>query len=617
MDAPTEHNPQPQTEPPTPPQDRPESPTQQPATDAAPGERISIADFLSDGSLPRLCAQLSSMTGVSIELRDSANRLVLPESGPRPWRVEDHPAPPPPDGADEFRLVVAQHRLGAIVLMPGEPTRGAGDRAHLRTTLALVARAASEVCEHVAETEHRIRELDVLYRLASLLARAQSVEKVLSAALDSALDVLGLDAGSIVVVPEVAQDAARARDTAGPDRRTPPPRAVRFEDAGEGDLQLLASRGLSDAWLNAPVPLSKDRVFDRLALGGEVVSVEDLRSDARVIIADMVLDENVRGFATAGLIFRDRALGAIRVYSRGPRRFTSSEKRLLQSIANQAAVAVEQARLLETQRVERRHQQQLRLASDVQRRMMPTDMPRLPGLDIAARYEPSLELAGDFYDAFEIGMGAELDGLAERKGLALVVGDVVGKGVPAALLMSAVRATLRALAERTADLAETIRTVNRAMCRDTLSNEFATLWYGVIDPGSLTLSYVAAGHDPPLIVRVPQHRPAAPPDMDELSTGGLVVGIDPSQRYQVATCDLAPGDVLLAYSDGLPDARNFQQQRFGKDRLRAALLDVLGAKPDANAAHIADSIMWQVRRFTGLAPRADDQTLLVVRVTGR
>lgn len=580
---------------------------------AVPSGARSIESYFTDGSFVRLLAQLSHLAGVPIELRSIDDHAIIADHGPVPWTLEPR-ASQPPEGAEVIPLEIAGVHVGSLAVAPGEPKTGTGfSRRDLIETVGMVARTATEVILGVAETEHRIHELDVLYRLTSTLVRARTLEAVLETALDAALDVLDLEAGSIVVLPEVALDAAAEDDDAPETVGATGQKLFRMETASEEVLMVMAARGLSRAWLDHPESLSEGGRFDRDALEGEPVAVEDLLADDRVQIRDFVESEGLRSFVVVGMRFRARHLGAIRLYGREPRMFTNGEKRLLESIAQQAAVAVEQARLMETRRREQIHQRQLRLAADVQRRMLPDKFPSFKGLDVAARYEPSLELAGDFYDVFELGLTPPLDGLAAKTGLGLVVGDVVGKGVPAALLMSLVRATLRAEAEHTHDLAQVVRRVNQSMCRDTLANEFATLWFGVVEPEQQRLWFCGAGHDPPMILRVPPHRAPTAADLDDLATGGLVVGIDPSQRYQVTSCDLHPGDVLVAYSDGVTDARNFDGERYGKDRLRASLIKNLALEPDLGANGLADRLMWDVRRFVGLTDRVDDQTLVVLR----
>ena len=565
----------------------------------------SIESFLTDGKLIRLCEALGDLIGTEVQLLDNAGRRIIshapitnepagsaniPGAAHR-WSVNSTPEPVS-DDVTRHPLLVEGDAIGWMVINrppaagsasetsanASPPDPDAGER-----VVALVAAAAAELCSDVVELRDRVDELTALHRLSSLLSAASSVDRILTISLSSAIQVLGMDAGSMVLLPE--------DDT-------------RIDRPNESELQLKASSGLSDAWLSSPKPLSKERVFDRLVLGGDVVVSEDLLSDDRVSEPDRLRDEGVRGFLSAGLIFRQRPVGIIRLYSHEPRVFSDFEQRMLASIGQQCAAAVEHARWSLAKEKQGQIRRQLELAADIQRRMLPRDPPKIRGIDLAARYIPSDSVGGDFYDWFELG-----------ESLGMTVGDVVGKGIGASLLMSSVRATLRAHAQDLYDLGEVLSRVNRALCRDTLESEFTTLWYGVLDPKALRLTYCSAGHDPTFIVRVPEHRAPTMADLDELAVGGLVLGLDPSQRYQLSVYDMHPGDVLVAYSDGVPDVRDFSGRRFGRQRLHRAVIDALKQDPQATAEAIAHHVLWEVRRFGGLSMRHDDQTLLVLRLT--
>lgn len=565
----------------------------QPARTPASTAPLSITDFITDGSLAALCDELTRLTGVHVSLRDHAGRRIIMDQQTGRWQFEtaapasDHRGNPTGNGQTDgdsviVPLSVEQQTIGAIVLAPGDPRLPAqGARTGLERALELLAASANEFCRHEIDLRHRVKEVQALYRLSSMLARATRFEAVLDIALESALDVLELDAGSIVLFEQ--RDGPQAEN--------------------EADLVLKASRNLSREWLDCPLPLSRGRVFDRLALSGEVVISDDLLSDDRVLIPERVRSEGLRSALHAGLVFQDRPIGIIRLYSRVPRTFTDAESRLLKSIAHQSAVAVEQARLLKLQEEDARLQRQVQLAADVQRRMLPRRIPQFPPVDIAARYVPSFHLGGDFYDLFELGGN-----------LGLAVGDVVGKGLAAAVLMAAVRATLRAHVQDVFHIDDVMSRVNVALCRDTLESEFATLWYGVLDMQTLRMTYCSAGHEPPMVVRVPRHRAPTAADVDELSIGGMVVGIDPSQRYQRGTYDLHRGDVLVAYTDGLPDLLDFSGRKFGKTRLRQAILTAIAREPQASATAIIEHIFWELRQFAGILERPDDQTVVVIRV---
>jgi sigma-B regulation protein RsbU (phosphoserine phosphatase) len=560
---------------------------------AEPVRGLSIASFLTDGAVIRLCDTVGALAGVQIVLLDrDGTWLTLDaesEESEEPWTRR-----PAPDAAVESviraQITLDSESLGEFVaLVPGGRTPP-GDRTDLLVDLTqLLARIAREFCEEADAMRNRIRELGALFRLNSLLVRASdSEDRLLHVAVELALGVLDLDAGSIVLFPE---------DTDG----------VPDIDSELG-VRTKASINLSDDWLRNSLPLSKGREFDRLVFSGRELAIDDLREDPRVLAPERLAEENLRSFLSAALVHKDQPLGVIRLYGREPRSFSVADRRLIRSIAEQAAVAVAQARLMRIAQRERETERQLTLASAVQRRMQPSTPPTLPPLDVAAKSEPSSVVGGDIYDVFE------RTNTSGNRAIGLVIGDVVGKGLPAALLMSAVRASLRAHANSPDALDEVIGRANRDMCRDTLPNEFTTLWYGSIDPTTLELTYCSAGHEPPLLIRPVPGEPVTTEHVRPLKTGGLVIGVLPEETYATETVQLEPGDVLVAYTDGLPDARNFDNEKWGMDRLVRAAAEAVDALPGESASVLLDQILWFLRRFTGLRHQVDDETLIVVRV---
>jgi sigma-B regulation protein RsbU (phosphoserine phosphatase) len=301
-------------------------------------------------------------------------------------------------------------------------------------------------------------------------------------------------------------------------------------------------------------------------------------------------EEGLASMLCVGIIYQAQPIGTLQMYTAETRRFTQFEVDLVRAIAQLLATAIEKTRL-DAARIENQQMlRQLHLAADVQRRMLPRRMPTIPGYEIAARYVPSFELSGDFYDF-----------VALDHSIGIGIGDVVGKGVAASLLMAGVRASLRAFAQDVYDLDEVIARVNVTMCRDTLDSEFATLWYGTLNPDTRRLTYCNAGHEPPLVVRDGQLIP--------LDIGGMIVGVDRGSQYIKGIWDFKPGDLILFYTDGLPDAMNDRDERFGRARVEKLLLEV--ASRSANDA--LNHILWTVRQYTGPRRATDDTTLIVLK----
>jgi len=226
----------------------------------------------------------------------------------------------------------------------------------------------------------------------------------------------------------------------------------------------------------------------------------------------------------------------------------------------------------------------------VQRALMPESAPVVPGWDIWLYTQPANDVGGDLVDALNV------DG---RVFVALA--DVAGKALPAALLMAKVQSTLRALVSEVSGLPALAARVNAILCRDGLPNRFATLVYAEIRAGSNRVSLVNAGHLPPLVVSGSR--------LQELPRGGMALGMIPGAVYEAQTAELAPGDLLVVYSDGVTEATNEAGDFFGDDRLRRLLAGLGGG----TAAAAGQAILAAVREFIGDARPYDDLSVVVLR----
>lgn len=490
---------------------------------------LRIADFLTDGSLAALVHELSVLSSCRVTLHDRDGMRIATAVGTPPWRFE----PPDPDDlvpAASRRLIpilVDGETIGTLAVRFDNPELSEDQKTRLVRVLEGLALTAQEFCNEHVEILRKSSELELLYRLSSLLVAATDLESILNVAIRSAIEVMGADAGLIFLM-----------------------------DHEPGSLSLAAHSGLSPAFVEAFASLPVERIVDQEALKGNVVLIPDLLEQGRASLLEWIKDEGIVGLVSVGLVFKGNTIGLLRLYTRRPASCSERERALLRASAEQIASGVAGARLVESERERRQMQRHLALAADIQRRMLPVGAPSIPRIDVATAYLPSLELGGDFYDLIEL-----------SGHLGIVVGDVVGKGVPAALLMASVRASLRAHATDIYHLDDVIARVNLALAHDTRPNEFATLFYGVFDPTTLTLTYCNAGHDPPFIMRPSQQTSGRPPVFRTLDAGGMAVGIDPEQHYEHTVEHLQTGDVIVAYTDGVNEAMNFDNEKFGRPRL--------------------------------------------------
>jgi sigma-B regulation protein RsbU (phosphoserine phosphatase) len=237
---------------------------------------------------------------------------------------------------------------------------------------------------------------------------------------------------------------------------------------------------------------------------------------------------------------------------------------------------------------------EMAVARQIQESFLPETIPRIGGFDLAAMSLPAKEVGGDFYDVIVRGSGEPFG---------LVIADVSGKGVPAALFMALSRTVTRANAMWQRAPLQCIRETNRMISADARYGMFVTLCYGVVDPASRTVSYVNAGHNPPLLVR-------ADGTLSELGITGPALGVIGDAEYAEAAESLRPGDVLVFYTDGVTEAVNAQDEEFGVGRLA----DVVVASRERSARDVLDAVRESVAVHTRGMPQFDDITLLVLKV---
>ncbi|MDD3070268.1 MAG: SpoIIE family protein phosphatase [Methanoculleus horonobensis] len=241
-----------------------------------------------------------------------------------------------------------------------------------------------------------------------------------------------------------------------------------------------------------------------------------------------------------------------------------------------------------------RKKAELKIAHDIQMSFLPERLPEVPGFELAALSLPAKEVGGDFYDAIPLPGGRT----------AFVIADVSGKGVPAALFMALSRTVLRANSLIPRSARDAVTEANMLIAEDAKSGMFVTLFYAVADPGKKTLTYVNAGHNPPLLFRPGSGRPTG------LKGTGIILGVMPEAEYGEETIHLVSGDLVLLYTDGVTEAINPDEEQFGEERL----IETVSASLDLPPAEIVERVRDAVMAFSGDEPQFDDLTLMILRV---
>ena len=344
-----------------------------------------------------------------------------------------------------------------------------------------------------------------------------------------------------------------------------------------------------------------DGIVGRVAQTGRGELVADAGADPRIVRHDDAALA-VKSIIAMPVAFRGRVFGVLAVTNPADDRpFTDVDFSLLQSFAEQAAIALHNAEFLHLQIERRQLDLDLSIASGIQQMLFPKETATLPGLDLGATYIPAQQVGGDLYDVFPL----------SDHTLAVVVADVSGKGIPASLLMAITRTNLRQIAPRHESPAGVLCELNRTIGSGIHGGLYVTMLYAVIDTQKNIVTFARAGHELPLLAR---RDPASGVYMTQFAgSEGMSIGMVPDALFTAVICErtepFGPGDVLVLYTDGITEAPNEDEKEFSGARLADAVR-MLHGEP---AAAINAGILESVRRFAGECPQRDDLTLVTVK----
>ena len=429
-----------------------------------------------------------------------------------------------------------------------------------------------------AEVLHLYREINLIYSFSEKLAALLDVERVAQLTLQEARHLIVATDGTLMLLDEAT-----------------------------GSMSAVA--GFGEEMARVPALHRGVGIIGGVVATGVAEVVNDVDEDDRRAVRDTTLCALV----IAPLKVGERVIGVVALGSTLPMSYTAAELKLLTTLSLQAATAIENARLFErtiqaarererllalhkeTEVARAKLESELTLAARIQADLFPAAMPRVPGYELAARNRPARQCGGDYYDALPIPSSADR--------LLLCVADVAGKGLPAALVMSNMQATLRALLGRVPSMAELAWQASDLLYASTSPEKYVTAALVDLQPSTGAMTWVGAGHLDNLILR------AGGDAVSLVSTGTPLGLLPPMVPYGDAAHDLAPGDMLVLFSDGVTEAQSEQGEEFGEGRL----LDVLRQSSSVALPELITRVFAAIDAFAGGAPQFDDITMLVVR----
>jgi sigma-B regulation protein RsbU (phosphoserine phosphatase) len=448
--------------------------------------------------------------------------------------------------------------IGALEAINKESGEFTGSDAEMLAALSEQIAIALDNARLYGMVKREIKERDLLYQVGMRITSALDLDEVLSLILDSLAELVRFDAGGIYLA-----------------------------DPDTDDIMAITTRGY-DPSMESQVKLKYgEGIVGWVAKNVQPVIVGDVSTDARYLNAR----DETRSEIVVPLVAGDKIVGVLNLESDRSDAFSADDLDLLKAFGSQAAISIERAKLHMEIVEKRRLDDEIELARKIQKSFLPAELPRIPGFELSAINLPSEEVSGDYYDVISITGGQ----------YGIVIADVFGKGIPASLVMASFRASLLAEIRNNYEITTILAKVNRLIWESVEPERCVTACYGVLDAVAGVLTYSNAGHLYPLVISKLETK--------RLTEGGMLLGAIEATTYAEERVHLAPGDLLLFFTDGLTEAENKYGEAFGEERL----IETARSALDLGCSDIVKRIHGEIWQFSD-GKLIDDFTLLVIKV---
>ena len=422
--------------------------------------------------------------------------------------------------------------------------------------------------EKIKLTEENVRlkkvveELAILNDVATAITSTQTLNKIIELIVQRCIKHLNVSQGAVMILEET-------------DNEKPFQTIIRRQDSSTEILPYRFDTQLTGWMLKNKSPLL----------------INDINNDDRFSFGD---EENlpVKSILSVPMSLQGKMIGLITLFNKkNENGFSEDDKRLLSIISAQSAHVLENARLLDREKQLVRLEEEYRMAGEIQLNILPKEFPQIEGYDIYALNIPAKEVGGDYYDFIKI----------SNNKMVLCLGDITGKGLPAAMLMANLQATLRGQAFTQQTIKEKIKNSNRLLFNSTSNNRFATLFYSELDFANHTFNYCNAGHDPPVNI--------LKNETTRITEGGLLLGCFDFAEYEEGNKTFEIGEILVVFSDGIAEAMNEYDEELGEEKL----INIIQANLNLSSKEIVDIIVNEVKLHSAKVEQSDDITIMVIK----
>lgn len=407
-----------------------------------------------------------------------------------------------------------------------------------------------------------VEELSILNDIATAIASTQSLDQITNLIVKKCVKHLKSEQGSIQLVRE--EDFINPFHT-----------MIRIKDSRKNIDPLRFDDQLSGWMLANRKPL----LINELKSGGQISVPESTNL-------------KIKSLLSVPMIIKGKLIGILSLFNKEAEGgFTETDQRLLSIIATQSANVIENSRLFDEEKELLKIQQEIRVAGEIQKNLLPREIPSIQGYDVYAINIPALEVGGDYYDFIKI---------SETK-IAFALGDVSGKGLPASMLMANLQATLRGQLLFTESAKNCIRSANNLLYKSTDSSKFVTLFFGILDTENNILTYCNAGHNVPVFQQLNKSL--------KLDKGGVLLSCLEDFNYEEEEIKFENGSTLVVFSDGITEAMTIAEEEYGDDRL----ISFIEKNLQLSARDLTLELLSDLKNFTKEAPQTDDITLLIIK----